>query len=99
MKSSKYLLVMLAGMLLSSVCWAGEEGAVIYRNKCASCHGAKGQGGKAGPVLMGTSLGRQQVLDLLTKGEAGKKPPHGKPIQGLNPDHAKSAVEFVKSLR
>jgi mono/diheme cytochrome c family protein len=75
------------------------SGAAVYKSKCASCHGATGQGSKAGPVLMGTSLGKQQVLDLLTQGEAGKKPPHSKAIQGLTQDQAKAATDFVKSLR
>lgn len=30
-----------------------QQGKAVYQNQCASCHGAKGQGGSIGPKLVG----------------------------------------------
>ena len=40
---------------LASMGWTQDEGASIYKSKCASCHGADGSG-KTGPNLKTTSL-------------------------------------------
>ena len=77
---------------------AAEDGAAVYKAKCAMCHGAEGQG-KVGPALKGTSLSEDQIVDLLTKGAAGKKAPHTKAVNGLTEDQAKAVASFVKSLK
>ena len=40
-----------------------------------------------------------QISDLLTKGNDGKKPPHKKALATLSADDAKAVAEFVKSLK
>ena len=74
------------------------DGAATYKAKCAMCHGPEGQG-KVGPALKGTSLTADQIVDLLTKGDDGKKPPHKKALSGLSADDAKAVADFVKSLK
>jgi len=74
------------------------DGAATYKAKCAMCHGPEGQG-KVGPALKGTSLTADQIVDLLTKGDDGKKPPHKKAMSGLSADDAKAVADFVKSLK
>jgi cytochrome c len=86
------LLAMISGVAVA------EDGAAIYKTKCAMCHGAAGEG-KIGPALKGTKLTEAQVADLLTKGEAGKKAPHGKAVAGLTEEQAKSVATFVKGLK
>jgi mono/diheme cytochrome c family protein len=75
-----------------------QDGAATYKTKCAGCHGAEGQG-KVGPALKGTALSAEQISDLLTKGNDGKKPPHKKALATLSADDAKAVAEFVKSLK
>jgi mono/diheme cytochrome c family protein len=75
-----------------------QDGAATYKTKCAGCHGAEGQG-KIGPALKGTALSADQISDLLTKGNDGKKPPHKKALATLSADDAKAVAEFVKSLK
>jgi mono/diheme cytochrome c family protein len=75
-----------------------DDGAAIYKAKCAGCHGADG-GGKMGPALKGTSLSEDQIIGLLTKGDDAKKMPHKKPLNGLSADDAKAVAEYVKSLK
>lgn len=86
------LLAMISGVAVA------EDGAALYKSKCAMCHGAAGEG-KVGPALKGTKLTDAQVADLLTKGEAGKKAPHGKAVAGLTEEQAKAVATFVKSLK
>ncbi len=86
------LLAMISGVAVA------EDGAAVYKTKCAMCHGAAGEG-KVGPALKGTKLSDAQIADFLTKGEAGKKAPHTKPVNGLSADQAKAVAEFVKGLK
>ena|SRR5215467_15786830 len=74
------------------------EGGDTYKAKCATCHGADGEG-KIGPALKATSLSADQIIDLLTKGTDAKKAPHKKAITGLSADDAKSVANFVKGLK
>ena len=77
---------------------AADDGAAIYKSKCAVCHGPNGEG-KMGPKLVGTSMSEADIVTQLTKGVAGKKAPHAKPISGLTDDQAKAVAAYVKSLK
>jgi len=96
------LLVILAVLLFTaSFGWAAEDGAALYKRKCAGCHGAGGEGKPAmkAPALKGTTLDASQIVQHLTKGEATSKPPHNKGIAGLTEDQATSIAEYVKTLQ
>jgi mono/diheme cytochrome c family protein len=97
MKRSTIVLTIIALLSMSCVAFA-EDGAAIYKAKCAGCHGADGAG-KVGPAVKGTSLSDANIVDLLTKGTAGKKAPHGKGVAGLTDDQAKAVATYVKSLK
>lgn len=88
-----FVVGMMSGMML-----AAEDGAAIYKAKCAMCHGPNGEG-KSGPKLAGTSLTADQIADALTKGAAGKKAPHAKPITGFTADQASAVAAYVKTLK
>ena len=75
-----------------------EDGAGLYKTKCAACHGPEGQG-KIGTALKGTSLSEDQIASLLTAGDTAKKPPHKKPMNGVSADDAKAIAAFVKTLK
>ena len=51
------------------------------------------------PAVKGTALTDAQITDLLTKGAAGKKAPHGKAVAGLTGDQAKAVAAYVQSLK
>jgi mono/diheme cytochrome c family protein len=78
--------------------FAADDGAALYKSKCAACHGPNGEG-KMGPKLAGDAMSEAQIVDQLTKGTAGKKPPHAKPISGLTEDQAKAVASYIKSLK
>ncbi|MGA2426154.1 MAG: cytochrome c [Terriglobales bacterium] len=74
-----------------------QDGAALFKAKCAMCHGPEGQG-KVGPKLAGTTLPAGQIADLLTKGNDAKKAPHKKPV-ALSADEAKAVATFVTTLK
>ena len=91
--SSLAVLALMSGMAL-----AAEDGAAIFKAKCAMCHGPNGEG-KSGPALKGTTMSADQIADALLKGAPGKKAPHGKPMAGLTADQASAVAAYVKSLK
>ncbi len=94
------LLVLLVFALLSNFTWAAEDGAALYKSKCAMCHGPDGAGkeGKV-PALKGTSLTQEQIVGVLQKGAADKKAPHNAAFKGLTEDQAKAIAAYVKSMK
>jgi mono/diheme cytochrome c family protein len=96
MKRTVVMLTVFA--MMSGMAFAAEDGAAIYKAKCAGCHGAAGEG-KMGPALKGTSLSADQIADALLKGAPGKKAPHGKAMAGLTADQASAVAVYVKSLK
>jgi mono/diheme cytochrome c family protein len=93
----RYFMMLAAVTLVSSMAWA-QDGAALYKAKCAMCHGAMGEG-KVGPSLQKTALNQQQITDLLTSGAAGKKAPHGKAVAGLTADQAGQISTYVMTLK
>jgi cytochrome c len=87
-------------LLAGTASWAADEGASLFKTKCAGCHGAKGEGKPAmkAPALKGTALDVDKIVDHLTKGEAGSKAPHNKGMSGLNASNAKAIADYVKTL-
>ena len=81
-------------LMVSSIGWA-EDGAAIFKSKCAGCHGASGEG-KAGPKIAGAA--ESKVTDVLTKGGAAK-PPHTKGMSTLTEDQVKAVAGYVASLK
>jgi cytochrome c6 len=90
-------------MLVAFACpasWAADNGAALYKKRCAGCHGASGEGKPAmkAPALKGTSMDASKIADHLTKGEASSKSPHNKGMAGLKEDQAKAIADYVKTL-
>jgi mono/diheme cytochrome c family protein len=95
--------VRLAAMLLgtSLASWAADDGAALYKKKCAGCHGANGEGKPAikAPAVKGSQLEVNQIVEHVTKGEPNSKAPHNKGISGLTGEHAQAIAEWIKTLR
>jgi mono/diheme cytochrome c family protein len=78
-------------MMMSTAAFA-EDGAGLFKQKCAACHGAGGEG-KMGPAIKG----KTNAADVAGKG--GLAGPHAKPINGVGDEQAKAIGEFVAGLK
>ena len=96
--SWKFVTAML--LVMSLVSWAADDGAALYKKKCAGCHGPNGEGKPAmkAPALKGTNLELNQITDQITEGKPGSKKPHTAGIHGLSKEQAKAIAEYIKSL-
>ncbi len=96
-------LIVAAGLCLmvSGGAWAAEDGAAIFKAKCAACHGPEGEGKPAmkAPALKGTALTAEQIADVVAKGKADAKAPHTKAVAGVTAEQAKAVADFVKGLK
>jgi len=83
-----------------AITWAAEDGAALYKSKCAGCHGAGGEGKPAvkAPALKGTAMDADKIAQHIAKGEPNSKPPHKKGVAGVTEAQAKAIAEFVKAL-
>ena len=97
----KFVVNAMALMVMSATSWAANDGAALYKQKCAGCHGANGEGKPAikAPALKGTTLEVNQVVEHITKGEATSKAPHNKGMSGVSEAQAKEIAEYIKTLK
>ena len=93
-------LVMLVAAPLTLL--AAEDGAALFKAKCANCHGEKGEGKTMGtmkmPAVKGTKMTAEQFVPYLTKGQAGNKI-HANPVSGIDEEQAKAVADFAKTLK
>jgi len=97
----KRLAAVLAVAVLATAASA-EDGAALYKAKCASCHGAEGKGdtpvGKALNVkpLAGTKLSAEEVAKTAAEGKPGTKM---LAVKGLTPEQYQAVAAHVKGLK
>src|SRR5215469_3159534 len=79
--------------------WAAEEGATIYKTKCAACHGADATGKPAAkiPSLVSDEAKKASDVDLAKSISGAAKHPAG--IKGLSADDVKAVVAHIRSLQ
>ncbi len=98
-------------VILASLCLTGliffstnakadaQAGAALYKTKCASCHGANGEGKAALKTRDLGSAAVQQMSDAeltaITANGKGKMPGYAK---SLKPDQIQDLVAYMRSL-
>jgi mono/diheme cytochrome c family protein len=95
------ILVVASLLILPMNSLAADDGAALYKTKCAACHGAGGEGKPAmkAPALKGTTHTADEIAVHITKGETTSKAPHNKGISGVTDAQAKAIADFVKTLK
>jgi len=85
-------------ILIPSLSWA-EDGAALYKAKCAMCHGPDGAGKPAAkiPSLISPEAKAKSDADL-TKAIA-ETAKHPAPVKGLGADDAKAIVAYIRTLQ
>jgi len=90
-------------ILVPSLSWA-EDGAAIFKAKCAACHGADAAGKPAAkiPSLVSEDakkLSDADLTDFIANGGPSKKATHAFASKGLTPDQIKAVVSAVRDLQ
>jgi mono/diheme cytochrome c family protein len=101
------LIVMIAValfLILPSLSWAADDGATIYKTKCAMCHGADlaGKPAAKAPSLVSDEAKKASDADLtdaIANGGKDKKPMHAFANKGLGPDQVKMVVAYIRGAQ
>jgi mono/diheme cytochrome c family protein len=92
----------LAILLSSAVCFAQSGGEAIYKAKCAGCHGATGTP-SAGMAKMGVKPVSDPAIKALTAAQEATAVKSGKgkmhPVAGLTDAQIKDVVAFYRGLK
>jgi len=102
-KNLRSKVVLAAAVLLAgSMCFA-EDGAAIYKSKCAMCHGPTGTPSAGMAKAMGIKPASDPAIKALTQSqvEAAVKSGKGKmkPVAGLTDAQVKAVSEYFKTLK
>jgi cytochrome c553 len=103
MKTTKLIILVMTiavalFILIPSLSWA-DDGATIYKTKCAACHGVDASGKPAAkiPSLVGDEAKKASDTDL-TKAVT-EKPKHAGIAKTLTPDQVKMVVSYIRELQ
>jgi len=73
-------------ILIPSLSWAGDDGAAIYKTKCAACHGVDGAGKPAAKIPSLVDDEAKQASDRDLEKAITEKPKHAGVSKALTPD-------------
>ena len=98
------LIVMIAlalFLILPNLSWAADDGAAIFKAKCAACHGADLAGKPAAkiPSLVSDDAKKASDADLtdaIANGGKEKKTMHAFANKGVTPDQVKMVVSYIR---
>ena len=91
-------------LVLPNLSWAEENGAAVYKTKCAACHGAD-LGGKPAskiPSLVSDDskkLYDAELTDMIAEGGKDKKASHAFSNKGVTPDQVKMVVAYIRETQ
>jgi len=91
-------------VLIPNLSWAADDGASLYKTKCAACHGADATGKPAAkiPSLVSDDakkLSDEDLNDAIANGGKAKKPGHTFSQKGLSPDQIKMVIAYIRDLQ
>jgi mono/diheme cytochrome c family protein len=108
MKNTKILMLVMVIAVTLFVClpnlsWA-EDGAALYKAKCAACHGADATGKPAAkiPSLVSPEakgLSDADLTDAIANGGKAQKASHAFAKKGLTDDQVKAVVTYIRGLQ
>ena len=101
------LIVMIAlalFLILPNLSWAADDGAGIYKAKCAACHGADLAGKPAAkiPSLVGDDAKKASdadLTDMIANGGKDKKSMHAFANKGVTADQVKMVIAYIREAQ
>jgi len=90
-------------IVVPSLSWA-DDGATLYKTKCAACHGVDGAGKPAAkmPSLISDDAKKAteaDMTDMIANGGKDKKVTHAFQTKGMPPDQVKMVVSYIRELQ
>jgi mono/diheme cytochrome c family protein len=86
-------------ILIPNLSWAADDGASLYKAKCAMCHGADATGKPAAKIPSLVSEDAKKASDEdLTKSVATTAKHPGN-VKSLAPDQVKMIVTYIRTLQ
>jgi mono/diheme cytochrome c family protein len=85
-------------VLIPNLSWAADDGAGIYKAKCAVCHGADAAGKPAANIPSLVSDGMKKLSDDDLANSVAGKAKHPPAVKSLPPDQVKMVVRYIRSL-
>ncbi len=85
-------------ILIPNLSWA-EDGASVYKTRCAACHGADGAGKPAAKIPSLTGDDAKQLSDADLSKAVTEKPKHAGIAKSLTPDQVKMVVSYIRELQ
>jgi cytochrome c6 len=91
-------------LILPNLSWAAEDGAALYKAKCAMCHGADLAGKPAAkiPSLVSDnakSASDADLTDMISNGGKEKKTSHAFSNKGVTADQVKAIVSYIREAQ
>ncbi|HEY7096120.1 MAG TPA: cytochrome c [Terriglobales bacterium] len=86
-------------ILIPSLSWAADDGATIYKTKCAACHGADAAGKPAAKIPSLVSDEAKKASDADLEKAVTEKPKHAGVAKALTPDQVKMVIGYIRSLQ
>ena len=109
MKTTKLaiLIVMIAlalFLVLPNLSWAADDGATLYKAKCAACHGADLAGKPAAKIPSLVSDGSKklsdaELTDAIADGGKDKKASHAFANKSVTPDQVRMVVTYIREAQ
>lgn len=89
-------------LILPNLSWAADDGAAIYKTKCAMCHGVDLAGKPAAkiPSLVAGSAktaSDADLTDMIANGGKDKKAMHAFANKGVSADQIKMVVSYIRA--
>jgi mono/diheme cytochrome c family protein len=104
MKTSKLVMLVMTiavalFILIPNLSWAADDGATIYKAKCAACHGADAAGKPAAKIPSLISDESKKASDDGFAKSITETAKHPAPVKSLPPDQVKMVVSYIRSLQ
>jgi cytochrome c553 len=85
-------------VLIPNLSWA-DDGATIYKTKCAACHGADAAGKPAAKIPSLTGDDAKKLSDADLTKAITEKPKHAGVAKSLTPDQVKMVAAYIRDLQ
>ena len=90
------LITMILSLVFGTAAFAAEDGAALFKSKCAACHGPDGKKMAKADLTSAPIQGKSEA-DLVKF--VGENPKHNFTKKGVSEEQIKAIVGFIKTLK